>query len=130
MCQDSGVAYDFDCDQGVSGATPGGRNTDDVNSIANTMVELIELTRFTFQTVGKMGFTKLQTLVPMCVIDKRESGEQSRLGFLVAMWAVRRAGKAQSDHVDCHLRLCTVHAVLKNAQHVRQMCCASLHMQY
>ena len=79
--------------------------------------------------LSKIRSTKLQTLVPMCVIDKRESGEQSRLGFLVAMWA-RRAGKAHSGHVDCHLRLCTAHAVLKNAQHVRQVYCASVHIQY
>ena len=90
------------------------------------MAHLLDIVQFT-GLLWKIRSTKLQTLVPMCVIDKRESGEQSRLGFLVAMWAVRRAGKAQSDHVDCHLRLCTVHAVLKNAQHVRQMCCASLH---
>jgi len=80
--------------------------------------------------LSKIRSTKLQTLVPMCMIDEKKSGEQTGLGFLVAMWAVRRAGKAQSGHVDCHLRLCTVHAVSKNAQHVRQMCCASLHMQY
>lgn len=64
--------------------------------------------------LSKIRSTKLQTLVPMCMIDERESGERSRLGFLVAMWAVRRAGKAQSDHVDCHLRLRTVYAEMHN----------------
>lgn len=78
--------------------------------------------------LSKIRSTKLQTLVPMCMIDEKKSGEHSRLGFLVAAWAVRRAGKAQSDHVDCRLRLCTVHAEQsKDAQYVRQMRYTSLH---
>jgi hypothetical protein len=38
----------------------------------------------------------IRTLVPMCMIDARESGGQSILGFLFAMWAVRRAGTGRS----------------------------------
>jgi hypothetical protein len=59
------------------------------------MAHLVEIAQFT--GLWKIRSTKLQTLVPMCMIDEGESGGQTRLGFPVAMWwAGRRAGKTQS----------------------------------
>lgn len=59
----------------------------------------------------KIRSAKLQTMVPMRVIDKGESGEEATLGFtVVAMWAGGRRSR-EDDIGSCGLPSPTLYRV-------------------